>query len=299
MPAASSSSSALDQLRRQLMASQVQHAERTVVSTGLRSLDQLLPQQGLPSGSLVEWISDGPGLRATTLALKCAARFLDRPGALAVVDPWHEFHPTSVGHLGIPLSRLLVVRPEPATDAQQTGGSASVSPRAAAQQSPATSTFRSAASQSHNQRAQTLWAVEQLARCAGVRVLLTWNDRMSATAQRRLQLAVENSGVTVFLIRSSQALRQTSWADLRLHVQSTMADPNVATVASDRKTGQPQLSEERVSGRSRWRLMVRLIRSKNAVQHEGAALLECHDETGDVSEAAELAGAASAATTAG
>ena len=250
--------SQIEQLRHQLVGHQAQHSDRTFLSTGLRSLDALLPHHGLPSGALIEFVNDDDGFRSTTIAIKCAVPFLRRPGALAIVDPLSQFHSAPLEGFGISLDRVMMVRPVK-------GASATFS------------------ALSQRQRSDSLWAIEQLARCSGVQVLLTWVDRISSTAQRRLQLAVEQSGVTVFMIRPHSALRQTSWADLRFHVES---DTN-------------QAAHRDQCGRSTSTLStVRLIRSKNAVQHSGVARLECHHEAGVVSEISELARSASATTTA-
>ena len=177
-----SSQSPLQHLRRQLAGSLIPSTDRSVVPTPFSNLDALLPEHGIPSGSVIEWISDTDGIRATTIALKCAARFLDKSGAMVVIDPNEDFHATSVGHLGLPPGRLLIVRPGPSSSA-------------------ANSAF-------DYRRTESLWALEQAARCSGVRIVMTWIDRISSTAQRRLQLAVERSGVTVFLIRPLQALNR-------------------------------------------------------------------------------------------
>lgn len=248
MSAVPTPSSVVEQLRRQLLRSQVTHSTQTIVSTGYPAFDQLLPASGLPSGSVIEWITDEPGLRATTIALKCVAGLLKQPGALAVVDPFNEFHAMSLEHLGIPLARLLLVRPCATTSTTTT---------------------------SQTQRSDALWTLEQLARCPGVRVVITWVDRLSSTAQRRLQLAVEKSGVTVFLMRPTSALHQTSWADLRFHVQSA------SQTATDRTY-----------------MTVQLVRSKNSVRCHGQVLLDCNHETGDVLETVELADPASTTTAA-
>lgn len=250
MSAVRSTSSTVDQLRRQLTKSQLPSVDRPVISTGMPCLDSLLPQQGLPAGSVIEWISEAPGMRATTVAMQCAAGYLERSGVMAVVDPLHSFHATCAEHLGIPLSRLLIVRPQLIKDRKTVG----------------TGIY----GLSQNQRTESLWALEQLARCAGVRVVLTWIDRLSSMAQRRLQLAVEQSGVTVFLIRPAQALRQTSWADLRFHIQSVSDH----TASASRSV--PALSESQTT--------VRLVRSRNFVQNEGAIVLKYQEETGRLTD---------------
>ncbi len=265
----SATSAALQLLRRQLVQSQSHNPCRTVVSTGLPSLDALLPHAGLPSGSLIEWISDGPGHRASSIAFRCAFGFLQRSGGFAVVDGCGCFNPAAVCNTGIPLSRLLVVRPQEA----RAGGDCC---------SAGSGSRHSQLQQRH--RTEALWALEQLGRCSGVQVVVAWVDRMSSTAQRRLQLAVEASGVTVFLIRPAAAIHQTSWADLRFHVQSAGA-------------AKPLVFVEDIA-RVRSRIAVRLIRSKNAVQHNGCAWLEYHHETGHVLEVSELDRAAGAEGTA-
>ncbi|MCP4173477.1 MAG: hypothetical protein GY758_22200 [Fuerstiella sp.] len=259
----SATSAALQMLRRQLVQSQSHSPRRTVVSTGLPSVDALLPHAGLPSGSLLEWVSDGPGHRASSIAFRCATGFLQRSGAFAVVDGRGCFNAAAVRNIGIPLSRLLLVRPQGSSGRDYSCGGGSGTPQLR---------------QRH--RTETLWALEQLGRSSGVQVVVAWIDRLSSTAQRRLQLAVETSGVTVFLIRPAAALRQTSWADLRFHVQSareTQSAVSGGNAACDRS-----------------RIAVRLIRSKNAVRHNGCAWLECHHETGNVLEVSELARTAGA-----
>ena len=264
--ALSANASVVEQLRRQLIYTQPQQPSREIVTTGFPSLDRLLPSGGLPTGSLMEWIEDEPGVRTASLALKCVSGLMKDPGAMVVLDAQEDFCPASVESLGIPLSRLLVVRP---------GAGRMV-----------TSKGPSSAS---GLQADTLWALEQIARCAGVRIVMAWIERLSSTAQRRLQLAVENSGTTVILIRPVQALAVASWADLQFHVQSV---PVVRGPMSGLVDVQAARVSEAASVRSR--LIVRLVRSRNMVQHQGCAFLEVHHETGVVSETAELAGAAAA-----
>ncbi|MEZ6129421.1 MAG: hypothetical protein R3C59_12125 [Planctomycetaceae bacterium] len=260
----STSSVVIDDLRRQLLRSQITRTDRRVVSTGFERLDGLLPEQGLPSGAVIEWVSDSEGLRGASIALCCAAACLKDPGALAIVDTLHCVHVPALSHRGIPLSRLLLVRPGRSPQSGQV----------------------SEAELSQAQRSDALWSLEQLARCSGVRVVLAWVDRLSSTAQRRLQLAVENSGVTVFLMRPQTALRQTSWADLRFHVQSV---PRPVTA-----DGRGPQTVNTVS-----HIAVRLVRCRNRVQPQGQILLDYNHETGAVSETSELAGSATTAAAVG
>lgn len=256
MSLSSAAASTIKELRRQLLQTHVEQTERVVVSSGFEGLDQLLPDSGLTNGSVIEWISDAPGLRTASVALKCAAKLLNKPGALAVVDADHDFHPASIEHLGIPLERLLLIRPGATRTSE-------------ANRLPTLS--------SEQRRTESLWALEQLARCSGVCVLLAWIDRLSSTAQRRLQLAVENSGVTVMLMRPSIAARQTSWSDLRFQV---------SPVRNRRDSFDSEIQ-------------VRLLRCRNAVQSTGRVIMKASDETGDVCEISELARSAQTASATG
>ncbi|HAP08587.1 MAG TPA: hypothetical protein DCR20_12235 [Planctomycetaceae bacterium] len=177
---------AIQQLRGQLRAASAPVAARNVCPTGLTTLDQLLPDGGIPSGSVVEWLSRGPGQSATSLALRAASGLLTRPGCLAVIDEARGFFPALAPLHGIPLSRILLIQPPPDT---------------------------------RSQSGQSLWALEQTARSRGVQVVLAWINRCTSAVVRRLQLAVEHSGATVMLIRPAIALQQPSFADLRLLVE--------------------------------------------------------------------------------
>lgn len=247
-------SQVVQQLRSQLRASQPAASDRCIVSSGFDSLDQILPERGIPAGSLIEWVSDGPGMRTTSVAIKIGSQFLKRPGAFAIVDPLQCLNATAFPHLGLPLNRLLLVRPDK-------------------QHKSSRSTTGVNYHLPNETRADALWSLEQLARCTGVGVVLTWIDRLSSTAQRRLQLAVEHSGATVFLIRPQSVLNQPTWADLRFHVktcsQPTIHDEDSVMIGSN--------------------LEVRLVRSKNSVHRHGNVKLECEHETGVVSETKQLA----------
>ena len=244
----------VEQLRSQLRTSQPAAADRNIVSTGFDSLDQILPERGIPTGSLIEWVSEGPGMRTTSVAIKTGSQFLDRPGAFAIVDPLQTLCAASLPDLGLPLNRLLLVRPQASQKLS-----------------------RQIASTNYHlpkeSRSDALWCLEQLARCTGVGVVLTWIDRLSSTAQRRLQLAVEHSGATVFLIRPQSVLTQLTWANLRFHVKTC---------------SQPTISDED-STMIESNLEVTLVRSKNSVHSHGNVTLECEHETGVMSETKQLA----------
>ena len=249
---------AIQSLRRQLLASPRSQSIQQIVPTCLTSLDNLLPNGGLPTGSIIEWISEDIGVSAVTIALKAIAPMFTQPGCLAIVDERHDFYPGATHNSGIPLSRILLIRPPRSTPP------ASVNCH---------SHFVRQASAAHG---DALWALEQTARCSGVRVVLMFLAEASSTVMRRLQLAVERSGVTMVLIRPVSILHQPSFADLRLHVTAVLP-------ASTYSAGYR-------------RLKVQLLRSRHGLQHTGFAQLEVDHETSAVHSISELADSKPATT---
>lgn len=265
---ASASESVLQDLRAQLARTSPPRLSQETVSTGLPLLDRQLPGHGLPSASVVEWVADGPGLGTTTLALKCGATLMKKAGALAVIDPYNDFHAAALTGTGIDLSRLLLVRPK--AIAERTAANQQM-----AQHSNHGNRLRTATPAhtgghlSSTDRSNTLWALEQVSRCPGVRLAVCWIDRLSSTVQRRLQLAVERSGVTVFLIRPATALDQPSWADLRFHLKCSQ---NLSDLDVGHSTVQ-----------------LKLVKTRNSITHNGEIKLDWNHETGAVCEISELA----------
>ena len=260
MSAAAVRTRAIQSLRRQLLASQHSQSIQQIVPTCLTSLDALLPHGGLPTASVIEWISGDIGVSAASIALNAIAPMLTRPGCLAIVDERHEFHPAAACCTGTVLPRLLLIRPESATSA--TPGISH-------------SRFVRQPSAAHS---DALWALEQTARCSGVCVVLTFLEQASSSVMRRLQLAVERSGVTILLIRPASILHQPSFADLRLYVTADL--PALASVTRRR------------------RLKVQLLRSRHGLQHTGFAQLEVDHETSAVHSISELADSKPATATA-
>jgi hypothetical protein len=86
-----------------------------------------------------------------------------------------------------------------------------------------------------------------------------------------LQLAVEASGVTVFLVRPACCLALMSSADVRLKVAS-----------------------EWTANQANSNITVNVVHSRHVVEHHGAVHLKVDHETGVVSEVSELANPATA-----
>jgi protein ImuA len=136
--------------------------------------------------TVVEWLADGPGCGAQTLALALLARSLPDDGTIVIVDPQREFYPPAAAALGIDLAHTIVVRPA--------------------------------------DEAAALWALEQTLRSRGVSAAFCRLGAINDRASRRLQLAVEHGGGRGVLVRSAYFRRQPSWADARLLVRPVCSD---------------------------------------------------------------------------
>ncbi len=159
-------------------------ADRCGISTGFPDLDRLLADGGLRRGTLVEWLSDGPGSGAATLALRVAAHILREQGAFVVIDEAGDFYPVAAADWGIPLERTAIVRP----------------PVRGASGLP-------------------LWTWEQSLRCSGVAVTFGRIGRLDGRQFRRLQLAVEAGEGFGFLVRQPAFRAGASWAATCIQVK--------------------------------------------------------------------------------
>jgi hypothetical protein len=165
--------------------SQIEHSHRlvqgTTFSTGISQLDRLFPGKGLEWGTVIEWLSEGEGTGAATLALAVAANVVKRHGAFVVVDGQREFYPPAAAGFGIPLEQTVVAQPGSAREA--------------------------------------LWTLEQSLRSSAVAVAMGWIERLNDRTFRRLQVAAETGGSLGFLLRPVVCRREPSWAEARLLVK--------------------------------------------------------------------------------
>ena len=117
------------------------------MSTGLRSLDQILPDQGLVRGTLSEWIAATDAGGALSVVMRVAGQ-VQQCGPLVIVDRRQTLYPPAMASLGVSLSGTVVVHP--------------------------------------NSRADELWVAEQALRCPGVGAVLCRLDRLRTQEFRRL-----------------------------------------------------------------------------------------------------------------
>jgi protein ImuA len=115
---------------------------------------------------------------AGTLSLLVGRRLCETERPAILVDDRQQVYPVALSAFGFDLSRIIVVHP--------------------------------------NSERETLWACEESLRCRAVAVVWASMEHLTDIAFRRLQLAAEESGVVGFLVRSTAALKQSSWADVRL-----------------------------------------------------------------------------------
>ncbi len=157
-----------------------QRGSSTLVSTGCEVLDALLPGHGIRLGSVVEWIGDGSASGAGTLSLLVGRKCCEMERPMILIDFHREVYPVALAAFGFDLSKLIVVHP-------------------------------------HSEQ-EALWACEESLRSKAVAIVWAKVEHLTGIAFRRLQLAAEESGGIGFLVRSTTALKQPSWADVRLVV---------------------------------------------------------------------------------
>jgi protein ImuA len=151
-----------------------------IVPLGMPALDPLLPDGGLPAGSLVELLSAAEGAGAWTFGLLMARQASGQQKTLVVVDLSGCFYPPAAAKLGVDLHRTIVVHPSTQGDAHA--------------------------------------AMNLALRCSAVGAVVAWCDRIQPLEFRRLQLAAEVGTGLGFLLRGSSALRAPSFARWRLLV---------------------------------------------------------------------------------
>jgi hypothetical protein len=162
---------------------------RPGIATGFASLDAELPGGGWPAGALTEVLHGQSGIGEMRLLFP-ALGALARSGApvFLLEPPWIPYAPAFADG-GIPLNRLIIVRPRKPAD--------------------------------------LLWACEQILKGLSDGALLAWPRHLKAQEARRLQLAVEGKSVLAVLMRPSAAVNETTPAALRIAIEAVRpaADP--------------------------------------------------------------------------
>ena len=169
---------------------------RPVWSTGKSALDARLPGGGWPTASLIEVLVDETGLGEVQLflpALVACQRSTtqgnrDAPWLVWIAPP-HEPYAPALAQQGIELGRLLVVRPNTATEA--------------------------------------LWAAEQTLSSGVCAAVLLWLKGTDDRWLRRLKLAAAAGGSLGVLFRPERHRFESSPANLRIAMSRGEHEPRV------------------------------------------------------------------------
>ena len=70
-------------------------------------------------------------------------------------------------------------------------------------------------------RSDLMWAIDQSLRSSAVAAVWGNLDRIDDSDARRLQLAAETGGTLGLFLRPPQAIREPSWAEVRMHVRGS------------------------------------------------------------------------------
>jgi hypothetical protein len=192
------------------------------VSTGFAELDVELPGGGWPTGAITEIYAERTGVGEVQLTMPAIAR-LTRAGRWAtIVAPLHVPYAPALAANGVHLERLLLVETKSADD--------------------------------------NVWACEQALRAPCCGAVLLWQDHLNERALRRLQLAAESAGSTLFLFRSAR-VAPASPAALRLHV-SRADNRTIVRILKRRGGGLPAPIALDLHGRFARRRRVERVRER-------------------------------------
>ena len=163
-------------------------AKGSAFTTTLNALDDLAGPKAFARGAVHEILCENgqspPMFFATVLARAASA---DR--AIVWSDPQSQLYPPAIAAAGIPLSRLLLLRPK--------------------------------------NEADELWALTECLRCSGVGVALACPKHLSTIEARRLQLAAERGGGIGLLLRPKSAASTPYAAATRWLVSSIAGERTV------------------------------------------------------------------------
>lgn len=147
-------------------------------SAGCEVLDALLPHAGYVPGSVVEYLRMAPACGASSLAWAAAAAAMQSTGGfLVVVDTGGHVYPPGLLCHGIPLNKVVFLRPQSQADA--------------------------------------LWSIDQALRTPAVAAVVAELERIDDRTARRLQLAAEKGAGLALLLRGLAARKQPSWAEVQ------------------------------------------------------------------------------------
>lgn len=157
-------------------AAQLARASGRTVDTGYPELSALLPGGGWPCGALVELLVEMNGIGELRLLAPAVAAVGRRP--IVMLMPPCDPVAHGLRHIGLPLEKVLVVRPKTTSDA--------------------------------------LWSAEQILRAGTCGALLFWQKNIRLDSLRRLNLVARSCETLFVMLRPVDAALNASPAELRL-----------------------------------------------------------------------------------
>jgi|SRR6185312_8907889 len=151
------------------------------VSTGLSSLDALLPGGGWPLGALSEILFTHDGIGELSLTMPALAQLTQRKQRVVFVAPPYIPYAPALAACGLDLRYVVQI------DAASGKGA---------------------------------WSAEQCLRSGACGAVLGWFNEVDYTQLRRLQLAAESGDALAFLFRPARAATKASPAALRLQLHA-------------------------------------------------------------------------------
>lgn len=168
-----------------VLSGQAEHQAQALYSTGSESIDEMLPRGGLRRDAITEWVADSESSGAASLSLIAAANLLNisvKSGPLVVVCGESGFYPPAAISLGLPVDRIIWVRPKRHPD--------------------------------------LVWAIDQALRCESVAAVWAYAGvHLDDRDARRFQLASETGKTAGLLVRPTASRGRPSFAEVRFHVQ--------------------------------------------------------------------------------
>ncbi|MCX4161567.1 MULTISPECIES: translesion DNA synthesis-associated protein ImuA [Paraburkholderia] len=168
-------------------ASQLARHHARTLDTGYAALSAELPGGGWPVGALIDLLVQQAGvgemrLLAPALGATGGISGIGNKRPIALVRPPHVPNGPGLDYIGVPLSRLMLVKAAKTVDA--------------------------------------LWAAEQILRAGSCGALLFWGQHVQTSSLRRLHLAAQSSDTLFVMIRPLAAAKDASPALLRLALRA-------------------------------------------------------------------------------
>jgi protein ImuA len=180
----------MQQLRQEIMLRQgFRPPTAATIDMGLGPVTESFPQRVFPAGAMHEMLSEGPEGAAASAAFAAAlmGRLMARGGACIWIGKGRTIFPPGLSVFGLEPDRILFVRVRT--------------------------------------EKELLWVLEESLKCEGLAAVAGEIREISPIASRRLQLAVEQSRVTGFLLRDSPRNRNPIAAVARWRITPAASEP--------------------------------------------------------------------------